>query len=323
MNTRVKTALGRYKHHPSPSPTATVSPTPSASPTASPSPTTSPGHVQFGIFSKLPNLTPAQSVAQRESQLGRTFAIDNHYYDWADSFPGSAESADVAAGRTPMDTWWGTDLTSITSGSQDGVINARAATVKSFAKPVYIRWGAEMNGNWYAWSGPLNGNDPSKFVAAWRHIHDLFSAAGVTNAIWVWAPNADSHPGGVDVTSWNNWRNYYPGDGYVDWVGIDGYNWGTPTDTWQTFGQIFAPVYNDYAARKPVMVAETSSVESGGSKAAWITDMSSWIKSHPALKALCWFDTNESSTGIDWRIDSSTTSFDAFKTVASDPYFSG
>jgi beta-mannanase len=137
---------------------------------------------------------------------------------------------------------------------------------------------------------------------------------------WVWAPNADSHPGGIDVTSWNNWRQYYPGDGYVDWVGIDGYNWGS-LDSWQTPTSIFSPVYNDYASHKPIMIAETSSVESGGSKSAWIGQLGSWMTSHHAAAALVWFDTDLSSSGIDWRVDSSTSSFNAFRTLAKSSYF--
>lgn len=274
----------------------------------------------LGIFSALPGLTPAQSVSERESELGRTFKIDSHYYDWSDSFPGPAEKADAAAGRVPMVTWWGIQLSSITNGSNDSLIRARAQAVKAYGKPIFLRWGAEMNGNWYSWSGPSNGNDPAVFVAAWRHIHDIFTSEGVNNVAWVWAPNADSHPGGTDETSWNNWRHYYPGDAYVDWVGIDGYNWGSQ-DSWQSPGSIFNPVYNDYAGRKPIMVAETGSVESGGSKAAWITSLEGWMTSHTGAAALVWFDTNLSSSKIDWRIDSSASAFTAFRSLAQSSYF--
>ena len=167
-----------------------------------------------------------------------------------------------------------------------------------------------------------SGNDPTRYVAAYRHIHDIFVAAGATNARWVWAPNADSHPGGTSATSWNNWRSYYPGDAYVDWVGIDGYNWGTVEgNVWQSPEAIFGPVYRDYAGRKPIMLAETSSVESGGSKAAWVSSLSTWVKAHAAVQALVWFDTNESSTHLDWRIDSSAASLTAFKSLATDGWF--
>jgi hypothetical protein len=274
----------------------------------------------LGIYSDFGGNTAAESIAIRETEIGRQFKIDSHYYDWADTFPGAAEAVDASKGRIPMITWWGTKLTAVTNGSSDQLIRARAAAIKAFAKPVFLRWGAEMNGNWFAWSGSANGNNPSLFVAAWRHIHDLFRAAGVTNVAWVWAPNADSKPGGTSLTSWNNWRHYYPGDSYVDWVGIDGYNWGS-IYSWQSPSSIFDPIYRDYAASKPVMIAETSSVESGGSKAGWIDALRAWFASRPSAAALVWFDTNTSSTGIDWRVDSSPSALSHFRSLASTSYF--
>lgn len=278
--------------------------------------------VVLGAYVDLPGLTQSSSMQSRESQLGITYGIDSHYYDWTDPFPSHLDVADVAAGRTPMDTWWGTSLASINNGSQDTVIKAAAARVKAFGKPMFIRWAAEMNGDWYQWSGSTSTGGPAAYVAAWRHIHDLFAAAGVTNVAWVWAPNADSHPGGVDPTSPNSWRHYYPGDAYVDWVGIDGYNRGTtPNENWQSFASIFGPVYHDYAGRKPIMIAETSSVDVGGSKGAWISAAVDWIRSHPAIRALVWFDTNLSSSRVDWRADSSAGSWSAFTKMAHNPYF--
>jgi hypothetical protein len=281
-----------------------------------------PGRVIFGAFVRLPGLTAEASVFSREDQLGRRLGINSHYYDWADRFPAAAETADAVAGRTPMVTWWGIDPQLIVNGSQDALIRARAKAVSAYGNPMFLRWGAEMNGNWYVWSGSAVGNNPSVYVAAWRHIHDIFAAVGVHNAAWVWAPNAESHPGGISTTSWNSWRNYYPGDAYVDWVGIDGYNWGS-RDSWQSFGQIFGPVYADYAARKPIMIAESGSVEVGGNKAAWLADAAGWIKAHPGIAAVVWFDTNQSASGLDWRADSSASALNAYITMARDAYFSG
>jgi mannan endo-1,4-beta-mannosidase len=87
-----------------------------------------------------------------------------------------------------------------------------------------------MNGNWEKWSPANNGStpDPAAFVAAWRHVHDLFVQNGATNVVWVWCPNATDVPNATSAP-WNHWTNYYPGDTYVDWVGIDGYNWGNTT----------------------------------------------------------------------------------------------
>src|SRR5256885_2213761 len=101
------------------------------------------------------------------------------------------------------------------------------------------------------------------------------------------APARTSPPGGASTTSsrpraratrpgsgrrtqgpppaapWNHWTHYSPGDAYVDWVGIDGYNWGTTQSwsSWSSFASLVRPVYSDYAGRKPIMIAETASAE--------------------------------------------------------------
>ncbi|HZD66937.1 MAG TPA: glycosyl hydrolase, partial [Acidimicrobiales bacterium] len=285
-----------------------------------------PAAVEMGIFSDLPGMTLGQSIAYREAQLGRTFAIDAHFYAWTDQFPGGPEENDVAHGRIPLENWWGVSVAAINDGSQDSVIMAAAERLKAFGHPVFLRPLSEMNGDWFPWSG-----DPQAFIAAWRHIWDIFHQVGAANVSWVWAPNADSHPGGTDPNSPNNWTRYYPGDRYVDWVGIDGYNWGETTGfTWQSFGSIFQPVYDDYESRKPIMIAEVSSLEwnpawgtapAGDSKASWIGDAGSWLKSHPDVKAVVWYDTNRSRSEADWRVDSSASSLRAYHRLVADPYF--
>ena len=123
------------------------------------------------------------------------------------------------------------------------------------------------------------GAATATFISAYRHIHDLFVAAGATNALWVFCPNVVSVPG----ESWNQWQNYYPGDTYVDWMGFDGYNWGTvqTTSTWQTFPTIASQIYSSLATKgKPIMIPETASTELGGDKAAWIAGILPSLEDH-------------------------------------------
>jgi beta-mannanase len=178
-----------------------------------------------------------------------------------------------------------------------------------------------MNGNWYPWDGSHNGASAAaatKYIAAYRHVHDVFSGAGATNVLWVFSPNVDSVPG----DAWNQWSNYYPGDGYVDWMGFDGYNWGTVMTgtSWRTFTNMTSAIYAGLAAKgKPIMIPETASTELGGDKGAWITAVLPALKtSFPAIKALVWFHMNKET---DWRIDSSPQARDAFVPMARDAYF--
>jgi beta-mannanase len=166
-----------------------------------------------------------------------------------------------------------------------------------------------MNGNWSPWSEQVNGNSPGQYILAWRHVHDIFTANGVTNVTWVWTPNIT---GGNGVSP----EGYYPGDQYVDWAGLDGYNSGPDQNgnVWESFSQVFSASYNkllQIAPNKPFMIAETSSTEVGGSKAAWITDV--LVKqipvNFPNIKALVWFNVNKES---DWRVESSLAAQNAF-----------
>jgi beta-mannanase len=174
-------------------------------------------------------------------------------------------------------------LSKIINGDFDAYIKRWADDSKSWGHPYFLRFAAEMNGDWFPWSEQVNGNEPGEYVRAWRHVHTIFANEGVTNVTWVWSPNIE-YDGSTPL------EELYPGDDYVDWLGMDGYNWGTVphrartaslegTNTnrsatvtgWQTFSQVFTQTYTHITAlsTKPLMVAETASAEQGGSKANW------------------------------------------------------
>ena len=259
-----------------------------------------------------------RKVAEFEALVGRRLDIDMRYHGWSTAWPTAMEKWDVSEGRIPMVTWGspagGPSLVEITNGSQDGWLAARAQATREWGKPVFLRPLWEMNGNWSSWDGVHNGHAPSLYIAAWRRIHDIFAHEGADNVIWVWAPNVTDVP----AEGWNHWTNYYPGDAYVDWVGMDGYNWGTTIQwhRWQGFAAIFGPLYASYAGRKPMMVAETASAEVGGSKARWINAADTALRTRfPAIKAFVWFNSNKET---DWRVNSSTTALASFKALAND-----
>jgi len=266
------------------------------------------------------------TLADFEGELGRPVAINHTFVGWMDDWPGKLSGLGMG-GRIPLVTWeaWdnsvGAPLTDIVSGTYDAMIKTRAQAAKAFGQKFFLRWGHEMNGNWYPWDGANNGANAmatATFIAAYRHIHDLFVAAGATNALWVFCPNVNSVPG----DGWNQWQNYYPGDSYVDWMGFDGYNWGTvqTTSVWQTFPTIAGMIYASLAAKgKPIMIPETASAEQGGDKSAWIAGVLPALQTtFPAIKAFVWFQMNKET---DWRIDSSPGAKAAFVTMAKDPYF--
>jgi len=213
-------------------------------------------------------------------------------------------------------------LSDVISGRYDSYIREFATKAKAWGHPFFLRFDWEMNGKWFPWDEGVNGNQPGEFVTAWRHVHDIFSEVGTTNATWVWCPNIEFN-GGTPIAS------QYPGDAYVDWTGIDGYNRGTnPTNPegWKTFGQVYRSTYNSIvgtiAPSKPMMIGEVASSEYGGSKAAWMKDMLARIPSeYQKIKALLYFDKFDSN--MDWPLETSTSATTAFAEGIQNPAYAG
>jgi hypothetical protein len=203
-------------------------------------------------------------------------------------------------------------LSDVIQGRYDSYIRQFAEAAKAWGHPFFLRFNWEMNGNWFSWSEGVNGNKSGEYVAAWRHVHDIFTAVGATNATWVWCPNIDP------TNSFQNLSSLYPGDAYVDWTGLDGYNWGTnpvKPGGWKTFDQLYRSTYGNIVGKlapsKPMMIGEIASSEYGGSKAAWVKETFTKIPSeYKAIRALLWFDTY--SDGMDWPAETSETSISAF-----------
>jgi cellulose synthase (UDP-forming) len=182
-------------------------------------------------------------------------------------------------------------LSYIASGRYDRYIRSWARAAAAYRRPILLRFMHEMNGTWYPWAITTNGNSESTYVAAWRHVHDLFAAAGASNVSWVWTIN--SFPGLDDQH--RDLAGYYPGDAYVDWVSVTGFNWGDSLgfDAWRSVDEIFAGSYNALTRlHKPIMVSEIGTVADGsGDPARWIRRaLSRFAEAYPQVKAVVWFD---------------------------------
>ena len=199
------------------------------------------------------------------------------------------------------------------TASHDAYIDMFARSVKAFGHPVTIRLMHEMNGNWYPWGLGVNGNGKGDFVRAWRHVHDRFAALGVTNVAWMWAPNA-VYPGGASLA------RLYPGDAYVDEVGISNYNWGDFTHDgfttqWATFGQLFDESIRQLRARprRPLWIAETGSSDKGGNKAAWVAQTLAAVSARPEIAGLDVVRPGRPRHRMDWRIETRRAVADAWR----------
>jgi beta-mannanase len=237
----------------------------------------------------------------------------------------------AARGAMPLVTWEPWDhsagvnqpryaLRTIVAGNHDAYIRKWARGAAAWGKPMYLRFAHEMNGTWYPWSPGVNGNTRSEYVAAWRRVHTLFKEAGATNARWVWAPNVLC-PG-----TCTRFEDLYPGDAYVDLLGLDGYNWGASQawSSWTSLADVFGPSYDALAAvsARPIALTETASTELGGDKAASIRQglLTELPARFPRVRAVVWFDENKET---DWRVNSSLASLAAFREAATSPLYQG
>ena len=212
-------------------------------------------------------------------------------------------------------------LGDVIDGTYDSYIREFAEAARDWGHPFFLRFNWEMNGGWFSWSEGANGNQQGEFVAAWRHVHDIFSSVGATNATWVWCPNVDFQGDLQDLST------LYPGDAYVDWTGLDGYNWGTnpaKPDRWRSFDELYSATYHrivdTVAPSKPMLIGEIGSTEYGGSKAGWIEDALAKIPTnYPKIRGLLWFDTFDD--GMDWPIETSAAATGAFAAGIESPAY--
>ncbi|WP_458782332.1 glycosyl hydrolase [Arthrobacter sp. D3-16] len=241
------------------------------------------------------------------------------YKDFVQPAPITEMNALRARGAVPLVTWepwaWGGgmnqpaySLDRIAAGDFDAHIAQWGQALASWGYPVQLRFAHEMNGDWYPWAESVNGNQPGDYVQAWRHVHDVIEAQGASNVSWVWSPNVPYY-GSTDLAG------LYPGAGYVDIVALDGYNWGTSASWsgWISPQDLFAPGIAQLRALAPgipILIAETASTEAGGDKAAWNTQLVSYLAAQPDVMGFVWFHIQKEA---DWRINSSATSAAAFK----------
>ncbi|MFJ9705638.1 glycoside hydrolase family 26 protein [Streptomyces sp. NPDC101234] len=241
-------------------------------------------------------------------EAGRAPDIREYYSSWGDDFDTEGNAFLWQHGQLPMMALVPSDtsLADIAKGKDDTYIRRLAGQIAAYDGPLALSFAGEMNGPWNSW-GPEHTR-PADFVASWRHVRDLFTAQGVTNVIWVWTPHV------VDSGTTAALRPYYPGDAYVDWVGLIGY-YG-PIDG-VAFSSLFTPTMRQIAefSGKPVLIAETGVAQSRH-KEAEIGDLFEGAAKAGVI-GLVWYDQRKNWPGskqlMDWRISTSVGALAAFR----------
>jgi mannan endo-1,4-beta-mannosidase len=229
---------------------------------------------------------------------GRRPNIAVYYSSWWEPFRLQFARSARADGAMPMVQVEPHDvsLAKVAAGGYDPYLSSYAGAVRRYKSPVIIAFGHEMNANWYGWG--YQHTSPATFVKAWRHVHDVFTAAGARNVIWLWVVNVT---GGHQVTAIGPW---WPGNAYVTWAGIDGHYFNTTVRFSQLYGGTLTAVHR--LTSQPVLVAEVGIGPSV--PAERITDVFSSAQAHGMI-GVVWFDV----TGHNIRLASHPPALSAFR----------
>ncbi len=268
-------------------------------------------------------------VRALEAWQGKRNAVVNLFTNW-DGSPKTKNNLFTqqlpniwATGNVPLITWepfTGKNTPSdierrIASGQYDAYVTDWAVRLRGFLngpdgtpsttddRRAYLRLGHEMNGDWYPWGAAMGGDAPSDFVAMWRRVHGAFDAAGLgpSQLQWIWAVNSED-VGGFPAEA------FFPGDAAVDWVAVDGYNWGASQSwsSWRSPSEALGPMVNRLRAlsARPLALTETATTTatttgpSPSAKSAWVTALFDYAGAAQA-RMVVWFNQDKET---DWAV---------------------
>jgi mannan endo-1,4-beta-mannosidase len=253
------------------------------------------------------SLAPVRDFAEK---IGKQPNLLEYYVAWGSGFDPQRVRNAWAAGALPLMVWepFEPSIAEIADGATDAYARKFASAVRALNLPVAISFGHEMNGNWYPWG--TAATDPVDYVRAWRRIHDIFLDVGAANVIWVWSPN------NINPVPQVSLKPFYPGDSYIDWIGVVGYYTNSGASTFRT---LFGPTMT--VARtfthKPFLIVETAS-QPGPRKRRDVADLFEGVAASPDVIGLIWFDYVKRA---DWRIGSDPSALAEFKRRAANDLF--
>jgi mannan endo-1,4-beta-mannosidase len=263
-------------------------------------------------------LDPAGALGRYAELAGHPPAIVHWFQHWLrdSEFQPGPMLAVRELDALPMISWEPHQgLGPIAAGKFDAYIQRYAAACAESGQPLLLRFAHEMNLSGIPWFGP-----PPMFREAWHRVRSIFLDAGATRVAFVWSP----YVLGRNAAPFDA---YYPEEADVDWVALDGYNWGRRRwwQRWPTFDRVFSSSYRslvELAPGKPMMLAELGCTARGGDKAAWMRDalLSRIPAAYPEISAVVWF--NHFPPGHeDWRLDSSPGALAVWRAVVADPRY--
>ena len=193
-------------------------------------------------------------------------------------------------------------LHEIKLGAYDSVIDGICSEVSKYGDKAYIRWGHEMElpNLRYAWSN----KNTARYIDAYRHFVDRCKL-NTSNALYMWSPSGE----------WNA-ENYWPGEDYVDVIGLSLYSfkeWDEKNIGYQrSFKELMDGKYSHVGKyNKPIIISEMGVTGDGEYQYNWLKDARASFSSYPLLYGVVYFNTyrgddlwDKDLIAPDWRIDS-------------------
>lgn len=303
----------------------------------------SPASPYFGMYTEQSPFNWA-TLDATAAKIGAQPSLAGYFGGWDEPFRANAVTRSWQKGMLPLLTWESRPIAAandvidepayslpvIINGGFDDYLRQYARDIVATGLPLAIRLDHEMNGDWYPWAETtgtgqsINGNSPGDYVKMWQHVHDIFQAEGANElVIWVWAPNRVDNLLAPLKTP-EKLASLYPGDDYVDWVGMSSYL-RPPYRAGQqfTFDATFAQTLTQLRGLtdKPILLAEVGASEIEGHKAEWVTSLFDNLNkpANADVIGFSWFNLTITSYvgGVratnDWRIDSRADSLAAFR----------
>ena len=291
--------------------------------------------LQWGIFMQdFYNSGFDGELAAMEEKLDFTFPVILYYRHFpTHGFPTDVMQENYEAGRmveltlqltdnNNVDMFAASPLLEIYRGNLDEPLRQWARDAAAFGHPFLFRLNNEMNSDWTSYGGVVNLADPAIFTAVWQRIYRIFAEEGVDNCIWIFNPHDRQAP----PSDWNNSLAYYPGNEYVQMIGVTGYNNGTYytqwAEEWREFDVIYDQIWEEYEPRFadfPWIITEFASSGVGGDKVAWIENMFDHIYKYPNIRIAVWFsfadfdDANGGTPARTYWLDETPETLEAFR----------
>ena len=278
----------------------------------------------WGIFEMSAPLD-FRKLEKIEGAIGYTFPFLVYYHTLDDLFPVRVLDKSAANNRYMEITFQTFHMEKdnqgliyeILNGKYDDYLRQYAKSMSQEERPVLFRFNNEMNGDWCLYSAYYYSKDPELYRALWKYLHGIFVEEGVKNVLWVFNPHDLSFP----PFAWNHYLNYYPGDEYVDIIGLTGYNTGNyfPGEKWREFSEIYPSLYHEYDKlfKQPFMITEFGSNSVGGDKVAWINKMFVEMGQFDRIKVAIWWNgidfDSQGRPGRIYRLDETPEIMNAFK----------